>query len=729
MYFKGQSEPQASWNQVAFDDSAWASGPSGFGYGDGDDATVLSDMQNGYVSIYTRKSFDVPSPLGVASLELTVDWDDGFVAYVNGQEVARRNLAGASGTPVAHDVLASSHEAGTPVTIGVPASVLTAGANVLAVQAHNVTLGSTDLTLIVELRAANPPPAAPSGASPPDGATNLSLAPALCVTASDPNDAVLDVTFHGRAVSVPAAAPFTIIALPDTQFYAQDYPATYLAQTQWIVDQRVPRSIAFVTELGDCVNTASSAQQWINADAAWQWVESPAATGLSQGIPYGIAVGNHDQTPAGDPGTLATEGATTGPYNQYFGVARFTGRGYYGGHYGANNDNHYELFSAGGMEFIAIHMEYMPADSTLRRAVLSWADQVLAAHANRRAIVTAHYLLNPADASWSDQGQATWDALKGHHNLFLMLCGHRDQANRRYDEYTDATGTTRTHTLVSDYQTLPNGGNGWLRILTFAPQANTIDVETYSPWLSLFIDGHPDNTAGTARNRFTLDYDMGSSAPFGVVGAATVPGDSQACATWSGLAPDTTYEWYAVVSDGVSATNGAHATFTTGTACTLASESCNGTDDDCDAAVDEGYPDLDLDGSADCVDPDDDDDGAPDAIDCAPLDAITVTGPPPEVAAVHWDGAPGTMAWSDQGTGVVYDVVIEALSMLRSSGVTAAECLAHDLTAPRLDDDGLDPLPGTGSCYLVRARKDGCGAGTYGQDSLGVERLPLAACP
>ena len=133
-YFKGTVEPPAAWNTIVFDDSSWLTGASGFGYGDGDDATVLSDMQNGYLSVYTRRQFDVPNVGAIAGLELKVNWDDGFVAFINGQEIARRNLAGASGTVVAHDIAASSHEAGTPETIAVSSSVLVTGTNVIAVR-------------------------------------------------------------------------------------------------------------------------------------------------------------------------------------------------------------------------------------------------------------------------------------------------------------------------------------------------------------------------------------------------------------------------------------------------------------------------------------------------------------------------------------------------------------------------------------------------------------------
>ncbi len=305
---------------------------------------------------------------------------------------------------------------------------------------------------------------------------------------------------------------FTIIALPDSQYYSASYPATYTAQTQWIVDNREARNIVFVTQLGDIVDDDTVNSQWVNADAAYDLLEDPVTTGLTDGIPYGLGVGNHDQEPNGDPGTLASESSTTSNYNSWFGTSRFSGRGYYGGYYGTSNDNHYILFSASGMDFIGLHLEYNQGSTadqiSLRQSVLDWADALLKTYSTRRAIITSHYLLNPSGATFTNHGQAIWDALKDNHNLFLMLCGHLDQANRRTDTFTDEYGTTTTYTLVSDYQSRPNGGNGWLRIMTFSPQSDQIHVQTYSPTVGDFINNHADNTAGTAQNDFILAYDM-----------------------------------------------------------------------------------------------------------------------------------------------------------------------------------------------------------------------------
>ena len=578
-YFKGTAEPPAAWNTVGFNDSTWLSGPSGLGYGDGDDATLLADMRNAYTTVYMRRLFDVPNPGAVAGLELKVDYDDGFVAWLNGVEVARRNVP--AGFRAYNSLASASHEASggssgnAPETINLGTFIgqLQPGTNVLAVQGINATLASSDLSMIVELRVPNAPPSAPAGASPGDGSSGVPLNPNLCVQVNDADSATLTATFSGREVTGTPAEDFTIIALPDTQYYSASYPATYLAQTQWILDQRVARNIAYVTELGDCVDNSTINQQFVNADAAWDLIEANPFAGQPFGLPYGISVGNHDQSPNGDPGTLADESATTGPFNTWFGVSRYAGRNYYGGHFGANNDNHYDLFSASGMDFVSLHIEYMPADTPLRQAVIAWADGVLKAYPNRRAMLTTHYLLDGGTSTaFGNQGQALYDGLKGNPNLFLMLGGHLDQASRRSDTFNGNT----IHSLKSDYQTRPNGGNGWLRIMTFSPANGTISVQTWSPTLNQFINTHADNAAGTAQNEFILDYPMAGGTPFVAIGGDTQPSGGTACVAWPGRQPGRQYEWTVNISDGTSATVGPRYTFTTAQTCTLDSECADG---------------------------------------------------------------------------------------------------------------------------------------------------------
>jgi hypothetical protein len=215
------------------------------------------------------------------------------------------------------------------------------------------------------------------------------------------------------------------------------------SQMDWIVNNIASRNIAFVTQLGDCTEHGDQFEiEWQNADAAFDLIENPGTTGLNEGMPYGIAPGNHDQSPIGDPN------GTTNFYNQYFGTSRFLGRTYYGGHYGSNNDNHYELFSASGLDFIMVHLEYDPSANA---SVLAWADGLLQTYSNRRAIVITHHMINGGNnASFSAQGQAIYNTLKDNPNLFLLLGGHvpSPAEGRRQDTFNGNV----VNSLMSDYQ-------------------------------------------------------------------------------------------------------------------------------------------------------------------------------------------------------------------------------------------------------------------------------------
>ena len=157
-YFVGTQEPPATWHDVGFDDSAWSTGQSGFGYGDGDDATFV---QAG--SVYLRFEFELEAKFLriLDGLYLHVDYDDAYVAHLNGQEVARENLLGAPGSHVPHDTYAPiDHEAilyqGQKLEARRLAPLsrrLRPGTNVLAIQVHNVNATSSDMSLIAFLTA------------------------------------------------------------------------------------------------------------------------------------------------------------------------------------------------------------------------------------------------------------------------------------------------------------------------------------------------------------------------------------------------------------------------------------------------------------------------------------------------------------------------------------------------------------------------------------------------
>lgn len=91
--FKGLAEPAATrslWREPSFDDASWAMASAPFSYGKGlTNGTTLSDMRNRYSTVYLRTRFQCPNPGVVTRIVLKVASDDGFVAYLNGREIAQ----------------------------------------------------------------------------------------------------------------------------------------------------------------------------------------------------------------------------------------------------------------------------------------------------------------------------------------------------------------------------------------------------------------------------------------------------------------------------------------------------------------------------------------------------------------------------------------------------------------------------------------------------------------
>lgn len=143
-YFAAPAKPPENWNQLSFDDAPWKSGPAGFGYGDGDDRTVLSDMHGQYTAVYVRTTFDVQDVAKIGTLYLYVNFDDGFIAYLNGIQVAAASIK-----PTADGLRVSLHEAGQfeEFVIRDAARLLRPGTNLLAIEGHNANVDSSDFSL------------------------------------------------------------------------------------------------------------------------------------------------------------------------------------------------------------------------------------------------------------------------------------------------------------------------------------------------------------------------------------------------------------------------------------------------------------------------------------------------------------------------------------------------------------------------------------------------------
>jgi hypothetical protein len=365
--------------------------------------------------------------------------------------------------------------------------------------------------------------------APAAAATVSGASVELLATVGDEDQRPLKVGFYVRELS--AADNFSVAVLPDTQHYSADSTLSHFfyEQTQWIRANRAARKIVAVLHNGDVTNNATIASQWTAPEKAFATLEQPD-TGLPDGIPYGVSMGNHDADDAPDGGASTI-------FNKHFGLARFDGRSYYGGHHGSANDASWIHASVNGVEVVALSIRVFLG--TPDAAMVSWMRSVFRSRPSVLGLVNSHFILH-GDGTFGTAGQDFYDALKDLESVQVMTCGHVSGENRRSD--TDKPASHTIHSLLADFQSRANGGGGWMRLLEFSPLQKTVNVKTYTPSANKW------ETDADSQFSLPLERLAGIGRPLKLLttlDAAAGP----VSATYPGLVAGRTYEWQVTVSD------------------------------------------------------------------------------------------------------------------------------------------------------------------------------------
>ena len=288
--------------------------------------------------------------------------------------------------------------------------------------------------------------------------------------------AILTLLLLAASRVIAGEKDFSIVVLPDPQYYAAKYTKIGMAQTEWIRENVEKLQIKFVVTVGDDVDAGYSDRQFKNSVSFMDK--------LNGVVPYGVACGNHDLMD-GKKGSF-----TSRKFVDYYGPQRFKKYPWYGGA-SPSGFSSYQTFSGGGYKFLALELAVAAP-----KVEIQWAKKVMAEHADLPVILTTHQMLDPKGrigkgtaASGPDRQTPShvWEQLiEPSPQIFLVLCGHY-HGEAYITKKTQAAQPV--HVVFQDYQSDPNGGNGWLRIFTFHPDQNKVDVQTYSPTLKEYKKG------------------------------------------------------------------------------------------------------------------------------------------------------------------------------------------------------------------------------------------------
>ncbi|MBA4348113.1 MAG: hypothetical protein C0413_04605 [Clostridiales bacterium] len=265
----------------------------------------------------------------------------------------------------------------------------------------------------------------------------------------------------------PALEPVTFAWISDTQGYASTFPENLNTMTQWIVDNRERLNIQYVLQSGDLVNDMLREKEWNTIASAFDVFVGKIPV-------FGIA-GNHD---------------IKGMMHYYDDFHAVMSRLNYTAHpdFGieeAQGRRRYNLVTIGHEDFIIIGVGY-----NIQAVDYDWLNQTLAQYSDRTAILIAHWYLElREDTELIADAKLLHRVVAANPNIRYVLCGHRHglrHVEEMYDDDQDGTPERTVQAIMVDYQALPNGGDGYLMLLTFNVVDRTVSITSYSPVLDDF---------------------------------------------------------------------------------------------------------------------------------------------------------------------------------------------------------------------------------------------------
>ncbi|OYO22186.1 hypothetical protein CGZ93_09870 [Enemella dayhoffiae] len=271
------------------------------------------------------------------------------------------------------------------------------------------------------------------------------------------------------------AYDFTFGWESDTQYYnANDaFYRHQLGIHDYFLDRREELNLQYVFHTGDIVDNNTIPHQYENADPAYKLLDDAK-------LPYGVLAGNHD---------VSHQAVDYTQYGQHFGEARYAGNPWYGGSH-QNNRGHFDLISAGGMDFLMLYLGWGPGDEQL-----AWLNEVIRAHPERKVMVNLHeYMLTTGGLGPIPQ-RVFDEVVKPNPNVITVFSGHYHDAYHRtdaLDDNGDGTPDRTVHSVLFDYQGLPEGGQGFLRLMHFSNATGEIIARTYSPTLRQYNSTDPN---------------------------------------------------------------------------------------------------------------------------------------------------------------------------------------------------------------------------------------------
>lgn len=277
----------------------------------------------------------------------------------------------------------------------------------------------------------------------------------------------------------------TLAIFPDTQYMGQYHPVIIDDMVAWCCDKKEDYNIKAILHVGDIAENSYD-KEFLNGEKSFNIAKEAK-------MPFMVTAGNHDSRQNCD---IFAKYFGKGCYKDFDNIV-----------FDEDSLSGYIKTTLSGKEVMLLNINSYRMEKSI-----AWCNKVIKDE-NLPTIVFSHDIFDYEGTSSvqnTENGDEIFKTIVNENpNVFMVIAGHMFGIGHKIVTVLDR----EVIAMLTNYQSYPNGGNGYLQLAEFDFDRNKLNVSTYSPWVANQKTEDRDiygfEQLINDRDRFSIDFDFG----------------------------------------------------------------------------------------------------------------------------------------------------------------------------------------------------------------------------